>query len=413
MDLLESLLADPNVPSNTVSNDKEIDNTIKVLEEEKESWITTAHTDSSSTEKHKLELELWDTKIVEVHPSKLIWAKNNYYSSKKCNNTASNHFPARICEEHEGAYLHLETWPIPDDELLVEFLGLPKKDPITPQKMVVKKEYCVPYYEDVHHNNSSHLRKQQLSILSFTTLSSKEGKDPKRMWNINSCNNMIEFLRFHYNKERARAIDEHILAKAYAFLEVSLKRADIARAAQAQSLSRAPHADGEDESSSGCSDSEDSIDLAKFARQDPTLMQEKDVLIGPNTWISYTHKVFKIVMHTRVVEVKARRHAIRLVVENGEILEKEDKVRVMGTKSDGSCDMEAGYGGYKPLGSYKFKKGKSQVLRNLHERIEQEFAHHKLDLGSKRTVVQGSPISKRTKTFHEQAEKAETVHGAG
>jgi len=73
---------------------------VKETDESTSLWLANGSS-SASPAKEKNHIEFWDTKITKVHPSMLVWAKNNYYSQKASAGKALNYFPARICEEHE------------------------------------------------------------------------------------------------------------------------------------------------------------------------------------------------------------------------------------------------------------------------------------------------------------------------
>jgi len=386
MDLLDALLGDDIIPKEDPASEAALQ-----AEESSQSsgWLKTA---SSSTEKEKERnhIEFWDTKITNVHPSKLVWAKNNYYTSKQ--NRAVNWFPARICEEHEGQYLALDDWPIPEDMVLVEFLGIPKREPVTPQKYLVQKTYTVPFHADVRGGGGGggggspgQKRKQQQSMLNFataTTINSAADRDSKRHWNSNSVENMINFLGFLKTQTQCKLIEANIMSKARQYLSACLAYADSmeakALAEEAQELQKRQIAEENDEHAVGASSSDESIDFSKYARQG--LKAEKHVKIVPDTWLSYTHKLFKMKKFTRVVEVKAKGADPRVIVENGDILDSMYQVRVMQTLPDGTCDKEAGYS-YKALREYKFKVGRSKKLKDLHDRVDAYAANHKLDVG--------------------------------
>ena len=112
------------------------------------------------------------------------------------------------------------------------------------------------------------------------------------------------------------------------------------------------------------SSSSDEEDLSAYAQAD--LSGERHLKIQADIWISYSHKVFKKVMYTRVVEVRGNKKDRKVVVENGEHFMLTDQVRILETNEDGSCNVDKGFS-YKALKKYKFKNGKSKVLMNFHD----------------------------------------------
>jgi len=323
----------------------------------------------------------------------------------------------------QGQYLSLDEWPIPADMVLVEFLGLPKKEPVCPQKFLVPTAYTAPFHADVHMRSgggSPQKRKQQQSMLAFTTAStanSKADHDNKRKWNSNSHENMINFLGFHKSAPQAKLIEAHVMALARQYLADSLAYFDSmeakASAEEAERARKRQLADEDAEHVVATSSDDDSVDFGKYAKQG--LKHEKHVKIEPDTWLSYTHKVIKMLKYSRVVEVRPKSADIRVVVENGDILDHTYQVRVMQSNLDGSCDKDNGYS-YKALREYKFKVGVSKTLKSLHERVSERSVNNKLDLGGAkrgRNAAQGTEISKLSDEEGSADEGAGTSADAG
>jgi hypothetical protein len=419
MDLLDSLLSYDTIDVSESATKSQGDATSAEVDDaaakedpeissQDQAWLTSGPDKKSAS---NVTVEFWDTKIqAKIHPSKLVWAKNNYF---KGNGGTTNHFPARICDDHEGMYLSLDEWPIPEDKRLVEFLSIPKRHPSTPQKLVVMWKDIVPYHARVsrkslspvkpqmqmHSGGSSSSsvmkaaqaqveseleRKQQSSMLTFTTSSKR---DPLRQWNLDSMENMTSFIYAHYSKVNGSAVERAIKKKAEAYLKASLAYAEetdnIARQAEEELLAKRERDEEDKNNNEGGRDSssDDGIDIATFARQD--LDDEAHIRIRPGSWLAYTHKIFKKIMYTRVVQVKSKKENMPLVCENGEVFGPSDQVRVMNTLEDGSCDKAEG-SSYKQLSAYRFKKGKCKTLLSLHESSAESSKNDKLDLGGGR-----------------------------
>jgi hypothetical protein len=234
----------------------------------------------------------------------------------------------------------------------------------------------------------SEVERKQQSILTFTTSSKR---DPMREWNLDSLANMSTFIYAHYSKNNGRAVEKAIILTANAYLKASLAYAEetdsIARQAEKELLARRDEEDKNSNNDNGGGDSsdDDSIDLATFARQD--LDDEAHIRIRPGSWLAYTHKIFKRIMYTRVVQVKSKKATtpMPIICENGEVFGRNDEVRVMNTLPDGSCDKSEG-SSYKQLSAYKFKKGKCKTLLSLHESSAESSKNDKLDLGGGKRI---------------------------
>ncbi len=178
--------------------------------------------------------------------------------------------------------------------------------------------------------------------------------------------NLQSYLHARYPPGLARGLEDGIMKKSNKMLRAALQRRD-AMQQEGQKIKDAidlQRKQKHDEHGSQGSDSEGSeeLDLSAFARGDLSL--EKNLKIKADIWISYTHKVFKKIMYTRVVEVIGNKRNRKVVVENGESIAMSDQVRVMRKQEDGSCNKEEGFS-YKALSEYKFKKGKSKTLLTL------------------------------------------------
>jgi hypothetical protein len=221
-----------------------------------------------------------------------------------------------------------------------------------------------------------------LSFTTATTANSAANHNNIRQWNPDMITNMINFLGFLKTQTQSKEIERNIMTKARAYLVTCLDYADAmeakALAQEAEESQKRQIAEENDEHAIAASSSDESIDLCKYARQG--LKDEKHVRIAPDTWLSYTHKLFKMKKFTRVVEVRARGEEPRVVVENGDILSSSHQVRVLHTLPDGACDKENGYS-YKALSEYKFKVGRSKKLKDLHDRVDAFSANQKLDIG--------------------------------
>ncbi len=414
MDLLDELLAAPIIK--TVPKEEMIDTQSQTQDSQAsndDGWLdgNSGNGVGSFLKNKKGPPELWDTTIQKrVHPDNLVWARNNYYSMKGMKrNHGHPWFPARVCEDHEAMYIKLEKWqwPIPQDLRLIEFIDIPKQDPATPEKFLVSVNEIIPYYENVQvhihnaHSNSqanspnskngtssssnskksspsvgSVMHKAAQQVLSFS-VKSKE-KNPRRRWNIDSIQCMGALLANcnRYSTEDARFIEDSILKKSAKYLHESLAYSDNIIVKQAEAKKEAATAEEQAEDGEECSSSSDE-DITEYGRRD--LTDEKKVRLEYDQWICYTHKIFKKTMYTRIVEVTRDKNQ-RLIVENGEILEAKDQIRILDTQLDGKYNVNKG-SSYKALKEYKYKSGRSKVLESLHARAAARAHNDMIDIG--------------------------------
>jgi hypothetical protein len=114
----------PPTPSNQTDKD-----------DKEDEWI---NANGTSVRPENQPATVWDTRIVPVPTSDLIWAP--YYRIK------GRLFPARLCKNEEAlTESWLKVWPLPDDEVVVEILCQPKTS-VTSRFLVVKSNQIVPFW---------------------------------------------------------------------------------------------------------------------------------------------------------------------------------------------------------------------------------------------------------------------------
>ena len=138
--------------------------------------------DTSSGDKGPLRV----TGAKNIPLDKLVWAKCRWIKGK------STYFPARIADTNEGAIeTHIETWPIPDDCMLTEFLAVPPHNRFKYRLELQKKTEVFPFYDhrssrSDHSNPSSPVKSRQISLTTFV-----KTKEPnKNIWNPDMMNDM-------------------------------------------------------------------------------------------------------------------------------------------------------------------------------------------------------------------------------
>ena len=373
--------------------------------------------------------EFWDTKIQDkIHPDNLVWARNHYYSNKsaKTKGKFSNwttFMPARVCDNSEGMYVELNgQWPIPDNLRLIEFINAPKEHPKIPEKFLVEASDIIPFHENVNRcrlspanspasspgrkskflvnatSVSAGSKMMKTQVQTMLNFSNKSKKGSLRSWNVNGFMNLQHLLGHcgHYTSDQAAEMEKGILRKAENYLTRSLQHADqieknkVALFKQRQEEEEQDARDvaarkgngkgkGKGDDSAGSDGKEEQLDITKFARKD--LSGESKLKLVKDMWISYTHKIFKKTMYTRIVEVTKDKKR-RLIVENGEVLGPNYQVRLLETLPDGTYNGDSSTGSsYKALREFKYKSGRSTKLTTIHEKAMVRASGNKIKLG--------------------------------
>jgi hypothetical protein len=334
---------------------------------------------------------LRDTKIRDdITLDRLVWCKNNYFK-KRGKGEVGPWFPARICDHKEGLMMKLNEWPIPDDQILVEFINAPKTEPACPRMFLEKRADSMPFNESVWRNRkfksggSSGTAKQTTLFESGNIAAASSSGE---RWHPDGRANVGDFLASYYSRaKKARLITDSIMKKAHAYLQraVDNDREEEEGGAGCDSPSDAPSTQDQDqgeESDNNNDNNEEEENLAALigsegsSEKDKSKGKGKKVSLRAGDWVSYIHPIFSKVMFTRVVEVKPERDARgmtvkqRLVVENGEIFSANDDIRRMTTVASGpnmgECDKAEG-SPYIKICDFKLKEGKSKHLKSIHE----------------------------------------------
>ena len=151
-----------------------------------EKWLSSIA--SPNTKAPSIVPPLRTTILRKVHTSKLVWAKCHYFKGGHAE------FPGRIAELSEAAcQKDIPVAILPTNEL-IEFFGIPKKDPSVPQYVIVEKCEIKPY-------NASIAGRKQLTLMnSFSIQKSSNTIDHigDQEWDIGHFENMREVLSTMY-----------------------------------------------------------------------------------------------------------------------------------------------------------------------------------------------------------------------
>ena len=286
-----------------------------------------------------------------IEPEKLVWAKNNWFSLKKVGkNNAKNYFPARLCDHKEMLLYGCDT---NNDQLLVEFINIPSQNPSSPQKAQVRKQDICPYYINVCESS------QKQTSLMDTFVTKREGEyDEKNYWNRDSVENMRKLLTSYYSAEKGNRVNETILSKANKFLSTCLEyEKSKARDETIREVKILQTAISEN-TKANTNSKDDASDISAYIYYGDTSgnVANDNFIIKANCFIEYRHHLFsekKVI--TRVLTVSSQSKAHPLILENGESLNRNYKVRVL--KSDGSgYNSEIG-SDYVPIKDFKMISG--------------------------------------------------------
>eukprot|EP01031_Cornospumella_fuschlensis_P028219 gene28219-34075_t len=155
-------------------------------------WISA---DAKKTPNHAV-VDLYETKLCKkILPEELVWAPNYRYKDRL--------FPARLCANDEVKFESwVKTWPLPDDEAVVEIFRQEKTSTSRPL-IIVKQKMLLPYWKrsgnDVRSNYEGSLE-----------------------WNETRLDNLHATLHEKHSKANAQYIFDAIKLKAQECLEKAL-----------------------------------------------------------------------------------------------------------------------------------------------------------------------------------------------
>ena len=253
--------------------------------------------------------------------------------------------------------------PLPDNEVVVEYISAPKREPATPKFVGVERAWCVPYNEDIHEATAGKKGGRQKTLMETGNLA-YHGKCAKERWNTAGLINMANYLGQYYTKDKAIIINDAIVKKAQQYLNKSLdigdtgSDSDDAGDAHEEVSPLQSKEDSLKERVDSCDESEDEAMSSFIASNSPSDKNHSNrkrkgvnaMTLNPGDWISYINRMFGTIVYTRIVEIKpaedadGRKCKQRLVLENGNILKGEDDIRLMEKiltgPEKGQCDKQ-------------------------------------------------------------------------
>lgn len=330
-------------------------------------WIENKDTTSSSGKKRPAYfINTWETMIEKLDSTSLVWCHiGGFFKAPGVRPWV----PAVIRDNSRGALIKDAPWPIPDDMVVIEYICMTKKDPTLPRYVLQNKNKIRPYYENVKDavkqmdGKQKKLSQKTLSFLPSTATTSLPKK--REQWSLDSLDNMKDLFHGKFHVSQANALFEKVQARANALLDLALSRNDAV-----------PNNDDDEEvQESRRKDLAERQDQEKLEEHVRTTIEnrkshvensdESEVTIGPDTWLSFEHPIFKKTLYKQVVEVTACKEQ-PLTLTCGTPLPRGSTIRVMKTMEDGTCDMLQGSKSRK-IETFKLSIGKSKMLRSIHD----------------------------------------------
>jgi hypothetical protein len=300
-DLLDQL--DDNIPidDETITNDKngESGSTMTLLQAQID------NKDNNNT------VELWDTQLVKVKPSQLVWAKikDIWYPAYINTDTAQHAQYGNIIEVKEGY-------------TVVEYIKIPKKNPMTHQMALVEIDKIKPYnYVETSGKKQTTL---QNSFLKKSNASNDE-------WSASYISNMEKGLNSKYGRAKGKYIYDQVLLMARSFLAKAL---EVDKSYDENNISLA-------DSHKRKLDDMTDFDFTAII-QNSNKNQAEDLKAGD--FITFNDKVLMNLRKTsRVVEIiltDGKDPVVKL--ENDDIIYRNDLVRKLSLGSNGEPDKNSG-----------------------------------------------------------------------
>ena len=298
-------------------------------------------------------IELWDTKLVKVKPSDLIWAKIPLRGG-------SAWFPARKVIDKSEYILHKNvSLPIGEGHTVIEYIKIFKKNPETFQICTLKDEDIKPY------DTGLGTGKKQTSLTASFVKSSKKETDSKSEWNLDLVGKLEKSLQSKYSKHKGKQIHDEIMSMAKQFLSKALEvdeRSDGKDVGNAQ--------DNAESNYKRKLEKITDFDLSKIIENSKNKKIVESLKAGD--YIFYNDKVFKdLKKTTRVVEINLS-HGIEnpiVKLENDDIIDHNDLVRKLSLDPNGKPDESSGH--FRRVQEYSLVPSKIQYV-TLESKIRRE-----------------------------------------
>ena len=286
----------------------------------KSSKISTDNNNSSKkiktivSKNNVLQFDEMKLNIDNIDLCNLIWAKCFYYWD-----VTYAFFPAIIMDKVNGGTMSndiVPIWPIPEDDLLVQFISLPTK--AKNQYAVVPKSMTFPYDKEFIksklNNENQSWNVKSIDSMTFALGSKHSDNDKKNIVNkIMSCaNEVLKNVKSKKNKKRSRN-------------ETTSSTDNQVNINQSQHIQ---DSDG------------DIVKLAKILNSNPT-----GTLVAGD-WIAYSNHVFREhTVYTRIREVIPSNKKKPLILENNEIIKMTDSIKKCDplNEANDECIKESGY----------------------------------------------------------------------
>ena len=315
---------------------------------------------SSSSAARGPSVILYDTVVKAVELDRLVWAKCIYFTK---GGGRRPFFPARICDNSEGALLSPKEigneWPIPATKALVQFISLTKKPHNTYEHALLERDKdIIPFDKPLDST------KKQTSMLDFIVTKPKKNEGAasnKGEWNADNIDNMYEVLASKFTNTDAKYIKDQIMTVANSFLEKAIPTLP-SIALCTDSPVRSPNKSSPKRSAtkSKSKDDDDDCDIVALATK---LNSNPIETLAAGDWIAYFHHVFREhTVYTRIKEVIPSDNTRPLILGNGELIAMTDSIRKCQPANNTGDEYIKDSGHYNELRHYKLKKSKAEDI---------------------------------------------------
>ena len=396
---------------------------------------------SKKQTKPEMLAELHQTKIKEgVEPDRFVWAPNQWYQrdpNKKNTSHAHNYFPARIVDAAEALRLTHEfnpETPVPG-AVVVEYISACKHGHgrfkgALPKYVSVAKEDCVPYNENIFKAKAGKAQQRQATLMEMGNIAYKGAS--KEKWHPDGVTNLANYLGDFHSAGKAMLFHETMMMKAQQYLDHAF---DLGVTGEEEEEEEGDMEEIAQETEREDNESESSDDeaLTSFiaAGSDPNQSsaekrkKNSKVVLRAGDWISYINKVFGTVTHTRIVEIKpavdsdGKACTRRLVVENGDVLRRDDDIRrmemVKAGPERGACDKKNG-SSYFLVKNFRLKVGLDKSLKTIHQAASAMSKDNKIDVTRKTSPSSSAKKRRKEPDFiddddDDDGEESEEVKG--
>lgn len=347
-------------------------------EVDNDDWLINDRNSTSSSTKKADSYECFNVPLEQVERDSLVWAPCTSWF--KGGNAFKRYWPAMILHESKGSAikgLDANDWPIPDNKQLIKYINIYKQSKAadwSTQYMIVFKENCVPYWDNVTLSRSPSKGKSATKMAQQTLSFAHKSTTRNERWNLESVTNLENLVQSKFkNGANSRKILDNVKARMDEFLHMAMSPVDFG--------------DGEPDEEQLAERAKDAAEQAERLRREVELQEtikssnalvndDTEYVITPDTWISYTGMSGNINL-AQVVMVNSRDAKFPLTLTSNFPLDKSARIRVMATPRNGEMPSSASRGSRsQALSAFQMHDGKSLTLKTASAFDALEVAEH-------------------------------------